>query len=86
MTLPLERSRSIMHARRFLLDLMDSKKTPKVPKKIRTRAYQVLKHLPTVYDVNHAADGAPEIFDHICSHDWTVLAGYSWCNKCGEDR
>ena len=64
MTLPIERSRSIRHAREFLLDLMDPKKTPKVPKEVRERAYSILRHFPGDHYINCAADGSSE-FDHL---------------------
>ena len=41
-----EENRSIEQARQFLYDLLDPKKTPKVPKEIRLRARQVVKHYP----------------------------------------
>lgn len=46
-----EENRSIEQVRQFLYDLLDPKKTPKVPKKIRLRARQVVKHYPIVLDV-----------------------------------
>ncbi len=46
-----EENRSIEQARQFLYDLLDPKKTPKVPKEIRLRARQVVKHYPIVLDV-----------------------------------
>lgn len=38
-TLPDERFRALLEAKKFLLDLTDPKKTPKVPKAIRKHAY-----------------------------------------------
>jgi hypothetical protein len=46
MTLPDERTRALQYGKQFLLDLLDPKKTPKVPKNIRRRAYACLRHWP----------------------------------------
>lgn len=62
MTLPNERSRSVKYAREFLYDLLDPKKTPRIPKEIRKRAHQILRHFPADYEINYAADGAPSYF------------------------
>lgn len=51
MTLPFERVNAIVNARQFLRDLLDPKKTPRVPRKIRREAYYVLKHFPQDYDI-----------------------------------
>ncbi|HEY5236215.1 MAG TPA: BPSL0761 family protein [Rhabdochlamydiaceae bacterium] len=65
MTLPRERSNSLKKTREFLRDLLDPKKTPKVPKAIRMEAYWCLRHFPADYEINYAADGAPDTFGHI---------------------
>jgi hypothetical protein len=49
MTLPAERTSAIRLAERFLLDLMDPKKTPRVPMAIRDRARGILRHYPSMY-------------------------------------
>ncbi len=41
-----ERSRAIADAREFLYDLIDPRRTPKVPSTVRVRARTVLKHFP----------------------------------------
>jgi hypothetical protein len=56
MTLPHESANSINKAREFLYDLMDSKKTPSVPKTIRDRARDILKHYPYESDVKTMHD------------------------------
>lgn len=57
MTIFPEKVRSFKHAREFLLELLDSKKTPRVPKEIRKKAYWVLRHMPHEYDVKIRDDG-----------------------------
>jgi|LakMenEpi03Aug12_release.lakeMendotaPanAssembly.Ray.scaffolds.fasta_scaffold70159_2 hypothetical protein len=46
MTLPSEEYNAICAATRFLYDLMDPKKTPRVPKHIRAEARRRAKHMP----------------------------------------
>jgi len=44
MSLPEEKFNSLRNSKNFLNELMDPKKTPKVPKHIRKRARACLKH------------------------------------------
>jgi hypothetical protein len=62
MTLPNERLNSVNKARQFLKDLLDPKKTPKVPRDVRHRAYEVLKHFPAEYEMEDASKKTPGIF------------------------
>jgi len=62
MTMPNERRNAVDRTRIFLLDLMDSKKTPRVPKEIRKEAYRCLRHYPGDYYMEKAAEQAPDIF------------------------
>lgn len=63
MTLPDERYRAVLAAEQFLQDLLDSKKTPKVPRAVRDRARSVLRHYPSRYDMDRAATVADHIFE-----------------------
>lgn len=51
MTLPSEMFQAIRNARHFMLLLMDPKETPKVPREIRKRARDRLKHFPSEYEI-----------------------------------
>ncbi len=62
MTLPDERYRAVLAAERFLTDLLDFTKTPRVPAEIRKRASAVLRHYPGTWDMDRAAHKAPEVF------------------------
>lgn len=62
MTMNYERRSAVNRTREFLYDLMDSKKTPRVPKEVRDEARSCLKHFPSEYDMERAAEQAPEIF------------------------
>jgi hypothetical protein len=62
MTLPDERFRSVIQTKNFLGELIDPKKTPRLPKKIRDQARWCLRHYPSYWDLERASDGAPDVF------------------------
>ena len=62
MTLPDERYRAVLAAEQFLQDLLNSSKTPRVPREIRQRARSVLRHYPSKFDMDRAATVADHIF------------------------
>lgn len=62
MTIPIERSWAIRNVESFLMPLCNPKKTPKVPRAIRRRAAQLLKHYPGAYDMELARKKAPGVF------------------------
>ena len=62
MTLPDERYRSILQARRLLEELCDPKLTPRVAAGIRDRARGALRHYPNDWDMKCAAEAAPTVF------------------------
>ena len=63
MTLPDERYRAVMWAKRFLESIAhDRTAYPRVPRKVRTEAYSILRHFPSEYDMKNAADLAPIVF------------------------
>lgn len=62
MTLPDERYRALRCGHQMLLDLLDSKVTPKVPKYIRQRAGSILRHYPDSYHFTEIAEKMPEHF------------------------
>lgn len=53
MTMPSERTNAVLNTEKFLVDLLDPKKTPRVPKNIRKRAASCLRHFPSVYDMEN---------------------------------
>lgn len=65
MTLPDERTRAVLNARNFLRDLIDPRKTPKVPKYIRIEAGNLLKHYPSDFDFNTFFNNNREIFGKL---------------------
>lgn len=63
MTLPDERYRAIKMAEQLCRDLLDPKKTPRVPGDIRRRAYGVLRHFPEEYYLSMLAEARPDIIE-----------------------
>ena len=62
MTLPDERYRAVLWAGRFLERLSYSSETKRIPLKIRQEARSILRHFPSNWDMNRAADAAPDVF------------------------
>jgi hypothetical protein len=63
MTLPDERYRAILYAKSLCEDLLDSRKTPRVPKEVRRRALGVLRHFPDEYYLSMLAGARPDIIE-----------------------
>jgi hypothetical protein len=59
MTLPDERYRAVVQTQRFLLEILT---TPRIPKAIKDQARACLRHYPSDYDMNCAAEGSPDVF------------------------
>jgi hypothetical protein len=61
MTLPDERYRAIRITETLLTDLCNSRATPRVPREIRQRAAQCLRHFPSHYDLQQLESAAPHV-------------------------
>jgi len=59
MTLPDERYRAVVQTQRFVLEILT---TPRVPKAIKDQARACLRHYPSDWDMNRAAEGSPDVF------------------------
>ena len=59
MTLPDERYRAVVQTRQFLLRLLT---TPRIPKAVKAEARSCLRHYPTDWDMQQAAESASDIF------------------------
>lgn len=70
MTLPNERYNAIREAERFLLDMLDPKKIPRLPKAVRERARHVLRHFPWESHVRELAKACPEVIKEEGSGTW----------------
>lgn len=56
MTVPFERLSAVNRTRQFLIDMMDPKATPRVPKDIRQQARALLRHYPSSYEMQIACE------------------------------
>jgi hypothetical protein len=56
MTLPVERITAVLRTEKFLIDLRDPKKYPRVPKAVREEAHRLLKHYPTKFYLKDLLD------------------------------
>jgi len=63
MTMPDERYRAMVYTEKFLVDLLDPKKTPRVPKSVREQARSCLRHYPGRYHLDYLATKCPNIMD-----------------------
>ena len=63
MTLPYEEVNSLKAVRKFLYDLLDPSKTPRVPKAIRLRAHRLSKHYPMDYSIQERYPDVAEASD-----------------------
>ena len=61
MTLPIERTNAVLRTEKFLMDLRDPKKYPRVPKEVRQEAQRLLRHYPSQYNMKHIADSFEEV-------------------------
>lgn len=55
MTVPVERTNAVIYTEQFLCDLLDPKKTPRVPKSIRQQASRLLRHYPSRFHMETIA-------------------------------
>lgn len=63
MTLPDERYRAVKWAEKFLHELAtDRTKYPRVPVAVRREAYSILRHYPSSWDMQRAAEACPDVF------------------------
>ena len=72
MTLPDERYRALRCGHQMLLDLLNPKVTPKVPKYIRQRAASILRHYPDSYHFTKIVEKMPE--DYAISSQFVRLS------------
>lgn len=68
MTLPDERYKAVLYTQQFLIDLLNPKTSPGVPREIRQRASALLKHYPNGLDMERTSEKIPEVF----AKDWTT--------------
>jgi hypothetical protein len=81
MTLPDERYRAVLNTEKFLNDLLDPKKTPRVPKAIRKQAYYCLRHYPSKYHMDIVGSVATHVFETKDKLDDVSMLIYNYEEK-----
>jgi hypothetical protein len=77
MTLPDERYRAIRITETLLTDLCNSRATPRVPREIRKRAAQCLRHYPGHYDLTQLELAAPHVVQQQMEPLHRMVAAYT---------
>jgi hypothetical protein len=85
MTLPDERYRSIMQAKRLLEELMDPKMTPRVAAGIRDRARGALRHYPGEYDLQQLEQFAPHIVQQRMEPLYKMIKQHEMAESVSKD-
>ena len=82
MTLPDERYRSVMWAKRFLESLAhDRKAYPRISKAVRGEAYSILRHFPNEWDMRRVSESTPEVFQERMEPVTRLMAQYEESKK-----
>ena len=78
MTLPDERYRAVVQTERFLKEILS---TPRVPKAIKDGARAMLRHYPNEWEMQLAAEGAPNVFAKTMEDVHRMMAKYEESKK-----
>jgi hypothetical protein len=65
MTVPSERTRAVVQTKVFLEALLDPKRTPRTPGKVRYWAKTLLRHYPEAYQIQDAHEALPYLFGPV---------------------
>lgn len=65
MTIPFERTRALVSTKEFLEALLDPTATPKIPRAVRGRAKALLRHYPTLFDIEQAHKALPDVYGPV---------------------
>lgn len=68
MTVPIERTNAVIYTQKFLLELLDPKKTPRVPRSVRQQALHLLRHYPSEFDMDIIAEREDGVGNKMCIH------------------
>ena len=86
MTLPDERYRAVMQAKRLLEELCNPKLTPRVAGGIRDRARGALRHFPTQWDMKSVEQLAPHIFQEKMEPVYRMIKAYEQDKEEGKNK
>jgi hypothetical protein len=85
MTLPDERYRSIMQAKRLLEELCSPQLTPRVAAGIRDRARGALRHYPSEYELQQLEQHAPHIVQERMEPLYRLIKEHEMADSVTED-
>ena len=83
MTLPDERYRAVVQTQRFLLRILT---TPRVPKAVKDEARACLRHYPSDYEMQRAAEGSPDVFQERMEPLYRMVKEYDLGKHNGMDK
>jgi hypothetical protein len=86
MTLPDERYRAIRITETLLTDLCNSRTTPRVPREIRQRAAQCLRHFPGSFDLWQLEVAAPHVVQERMEPLHKMVAAYTATPELSDDH
>jgi len=72
-TLPYERTRAVLRAKRFLARLSSpyvESGIKGIRSEVRREARDVLRHFPAAFDLMTAGEDSPEVFDRKTAEEW----------------
>lgn len=87
MTLPYERTRSLINVYDFLLRLSNpyvKDGIKRIPKEVRKEARWLMRHFPRPYDIHAAAKCAPDVFDEQEILRYDEERQQEWADKLKE--
>ena len=85
MTLPDERYRSIMQAKRLLEELCSPSLTPRVAAGIRDRARGALRHYPSEYELQQLEQFAPHIVQQRMEPLYKMIKQHEMAESVAKD-
>ena len=85
MTLPDERYRSIMQAKRLLEELCSPTLTPRVAAGIRDRARGALRHYPSEYELQQLEQFAPHIVQQRMEPLYKMIKQHEMADSVSKD-
>ena len=65
MTIPYERTRALIETKSFLLNFVDTRRLPRVPKSVRQHAEYLLRHYPSYEDIELAHRALPDLYGPV---------------------
>lgn len=67
MTIPEQRYNALKQSRKFIEELCDPGKTPRVPGPVRDRARSLLKHFPLDSEIDFITESCPQYLEKTSS-------------------